>query len=128
MKLFLNAFLVLIVASCSTGYGSKLSSEKLDVYFQDKSLSSYADSLGAHWTKSGLLNDKKQSIFLLKDQKGYGVKIIAEKGSRSPNLRFDERIILEDFRAQLQKDVFKNKPTRLIICDEEFKPIYQLEK
>lgn len=127
MKITIIAALLPLVVACSSGFGSKLASDKLDVYYSDASLQSYADSLGSYWTKNGLTGSRKQSIQLEYSKKGYAVKIIRSQEFEKQDLSVEEIALLNELTVALSNEVFNKKAVNIVICDDEFKPIYTIE-
>ena len=125
MKLFFALFFIIFLSACDSGFGNKLASEKLDVYFDDKKMESYADSLGSFWTTNNLLGDRKQSIKLTKSNGVFEVRLIKSKEFLDIAMTDKESFLLEELRTKLQVEVFENKKTRIVICDDNFKELTQ---
>lgn len=124
-------FLILLLCSaygCSSGFGNKLKSEKLDVYYDDDSLASLADSLGGFWTKKELVGDRKQSIKLMKVNGRFNVLIIKSEEFESEELSPQEIQLLKDLRKEMQDSVFQNKRTSIVICNEEFESLLEIKE
>ncbi len=113
--------------SCSSGFGNKLASDQLDIYFEGKNLESYADSLGSYWTKNKLVGDRKQSIKLTQSVGKIEVRLIQSKEFESEALAPEELALLLDLKKDLKINVFKGKSIELFICDNEFKPKFKVE-
>lgn len=127
MKIWFVASFLLLLLACSSGYGSKLAGDKLDVYFEDASLQAKADSLGSYWTRNGLTGSRKQSIRLEKNKSGYQVKLIrSEEFKEQPSV--EEMFLLQELRSHLQDSVFDKKNTVLVICDMKFNPLYEINE
>lgn len=121
MKLILLIFTSLLFMGCSSGFGNKLSGDKLDVYFDDKELQEKANNLGEYWSKNGLIGDRKQSIKLTKSKKLLEVRLIRSDEFKSEELTVEELQLLLDLKQDIQLKVFDNKEIRLLLCDNEFK-------
>ena len=121
MKLILLIFTSLLFMGCSSGFGNKLSGDKLDVYFDDKELQEKANNLGEYWSKNGLIRDRKQSIKLTKSKKLLEVRLIRSDEFKSEELTVEELQLLLDLKQDIQSKVFDNKEIRLLLCDNEFK-------
>lgn len=128
MKPIILFFCLLILASCSSGFGNKLSGEKLDVYFDDKDLQQKADELGEYWSKNGLIGDRKQSIKLTKVNAIIEVRLIRSEEFKSEKLTVEEFQLLLDLKQDIQSKVFDNKQIRLILCDNEFKSEMEIKE
>ena len=121
MKLILLIFTSLLFMGCSSGFGNKLSGDKLDVYFDDKELQEKANNLGEYWSKNGLIRDRKQSIKLTKSKKLLEVRLIRSDEFKSEELTVEELQLLLNLKQNIQSKVFDNKEIRLLLCDNEFK-------
>lgn len=120
--------LLLTIFGCSSGFGNKLKSEKLDVYYDDTNLVELADSLGSYWTKNELVGDRKQSIKIKKSGEKYLVLIIQSKEFQSEKLNPSEIVLLKELRTDLQMTVFNKKPTSIVICNDEFESLIEIKE
>lgn len=127
MKIVVLIVLVLSTCACSSGFGNKLKSEKLDVYYDDSNLAALADSLGSYWTKNDLIGDRKQSIKLVKSGAKYQVLIIQSNEFKSEKLEPTEIALLENLKSELQSTIFNNKSTSIVICNDEFESIIEIK-
>lgn len=125
-----GAFIVLLlmIFGCSSGFGNKLKSEKLDVYYDESELANLADSLGSFWTKNELIGDRKQSIKIKKSAKRFQVLIIQSEEFKSEKLDPIELALLQELRADLQEKVFNKKPTSIVICNDEFESLIEIKE
>lgn len=123
MKIILIVVLICASFACGSGFGHKLKSEKLEVYYSDKKLEPLADSLGHYWTKNNLIGKRKQFLKLVETKKGIQVLVIQSPEFPTTELSFEENNLLDSLRKDLQIAVFNNKPTSIVICDNQFKPI-----
>lgn len=128
MKSIILFCCVLILASCSEGFGNKLASEKLDVYFDDKSLEQKADDLGEYWSKNELIGDRKQSIKLTKSKAIIEVRLIRSEEFKSEKLTVEEFQLLLDLKQDIRSKVFDNKKIRLLLCNNEFKSEMEIKE
>ena len=128
MKPIILFFCGVILATCSEGFGNKLASEKLDIYFDDKGLQQKADDLGEYWSKNGLIGDRKQSIKLTKSQAVIELRLIRSEEFKSEKLTVEEFQMLLDLKQDIQSKVFDNKQIRLLLCDNEFKSEMEIKE
>lgn len=125
---FLYAFLsLMIVHSCSSGFGNKLSGKDLDIYYDTKNLEPLADSLGSYWTKNKLVGDRKQSIKLTKDKSVFEVRLIQSAEFKNNELSPEEFVLLQNLQYDLSITVFKGKKMKLLICDDEFNTKFEVK-
>lgn len=126
MKIHFFIILIGILTACSDGFGSKLSSDKLDVYFDAKENMSLADSLGSYWTKNQFTSGKKQSIKLKETENYFALLLIESDTNSQSQLSFDEQFMFLDLKKELDSLFFKNKEVRIFACDNKFEPLYEL--
>lgn len=122
----LSLLIVFISSSCTSGFGNKLQGEKLDIYYPDKSDVEFADQLGKYWHENALTGSKKQFIQLEKETTFYKIKIIASAEFSHQSLTIDERMLLLGLQRDLNESIFKDLPCRIIICNNEFKELYDI--
>lgn len=126
-RLIALAFLIVSLSSCSKGHGNLLQSEELDVYFEFQEDEQLASSLGRFWKDKGFLGSSKQSIRLTKDDEYYFVQLIASQPNNVENIPFQEMKLLMDLQNELDTTVFKEAGTvQIILCNNEFKPLYNI--
>lgn len=128
MKIIFLLVLLLSICACSSGFGNKLKSEKLDVYYDEAKFSTLADSLGQFWTKNELTGKRKQSIKLTKTGTKFHVLIIQSDEFKSEQLKPTELALLQELRSELQTSVFHNKPTSIVICNDEFESLLEIKE
>jgi len=124
MYLFL---LILLVHSCSSGFGSKLAGKHLDVYYETKDLQPFADSLGNFWTKNKLIGDRKQSIKLTKNKGIIEIRLIQSVEFKDVEILPEEFALLHQLKHDLDSAVFPSKKTSLLICDDEFNTKFEVK-
>lgn len=119
--------LLFFVSACSKGYGNKLTDDSIDVYFDSKEDEILANNLGKFWKKKGLTGEKKQSIRLINDDEYFQVQIIANDPKSVDKISFNELKLLLDLQTELDTTVFKGKNScQIVICDNTFKPIFNI--
>ncbi len=128
MKIVFLVVLLLSTYACSSGFGNKLKSEKLDVYYDDANFATLADSLGSFWTRNELTGKRKQSIKLKKSGAKFQVFIIQSEEFKSEQLKPKELALLQELRSELQTGVFRNKPTSIVICNDEFESLLEIKE
>lgn len=126
--LFLLTF-VLLFQSCSKGYGNKLTAKNLNVYFESKDQEEKANSLGKYWQSKGLVGEREQNIKLSQSNDTYYVHLILSNEFKDQELTFNERKLLLDLQKELDSTIFKGEDgCQILICDNEFKPIFNINK
>lgn len=123
---FALVFFLGIFSSCSSGFGNKLQGEKLEIYFPNKDDEQIADQLGKFWHRKGLIGSKKQSIQLVKTEAYYKLKLIASETFDPQTFPVEERILLLDLQRELNDSIFAKTPCRIVICNNEFKELFDI--
>jgi hypothetical protein len=123
---FIFSFLMVVLVSCGQNYGNKLESKELDVYFSNSAVENLARKLGKYWKENNLLGAKKQFLRLDKSSNFYSIHLIHSGQFKVQNMSFDERKLLKQLQDSLQKNVFSNNEVHVLICDEQFNPLYDI--
>lgn len=127
-KQFALYFSILIFTSCTGDYGSKVIGENLTVYFQDNRDEAKATDLAKYLKKRKLLSGEKQDVQLVRIEDKYLVKVIANDIENAKKMPFDERSLLLNLQKELQDSVFSKTIVKLVICNNEFETIYDLNQ
>lgn len=120
---------MLILSSCSKGFGNKLEGNGFDVYFEFNEDESRANSLGKFWAKKELIGTIKQSIRLTKDDEYYYIQLIANNQESVNKMPYTELKLLFDLQKEIDSTVFKDtKSCQIVICDASFNPILNINQ
>jgi len=114
--------------SCSEEYGNKATGGNLTVYYIDKNDQSLASDLAMFWKNNDLLTDEAQDIRISRHKKVYHVSIIAREPKKAKKMSFEEQKALFDLQGMIRDSVFKKKKVDLIICNNQFEPILNINK
>ena len=128
MNKIIFLFLFITLFACSDEYGNKVKGGNLTVYFVNEKDQSLASDLAVFWKNNDLLIEVPQDLQILRKGDGYTVNIIAREPNKIKNMTFEERKALIDLQAMIRDSVFKEKNVDLIICDDQFKPILNINK
>lgn len=129
MRFLFLITVVLLLQSCSKGYGNKLTAENLNVYFETKDLEQKANSLGKFWQNKGLVGEREQNVKLSKSNGFYYVHLILSKEFKDQELTFNEQKLLLELQKEMDSLIFKgDKGCQILICDNEFKPLYNINE
>jgi len=121
--------LMLIITSCSKGFGNKLEGEGFDVYFEFKEDEALANSLGKFWANKELVGTNKQSIRLTKDDEYHFIQLVANNPSAVNKMPYAELKLLFDLQKEIDTTLFKNtKSCQIVICDASFNPILNINQ
>jgi len=118
-------FLIVILFSCSNGYGDKVSDKNVIVYFLEKNHKETAQKLLDFWIKEGFNSDKIQSLRILKfNKETVDLQLIASESSDPKSMSFEELKLFIELKTQLDSAVFKPQTCRIVICDGSFNPLF----
>ncbi|MBU2020214.1 MAG: hypothetical protein KJ941_11270 [Bacteroidetes bacterium] len=119
-------FLLIGLFSCQQNYGNKLESNELDLYYTRIEDENFARQVGNYWKNNNFLNDQKQSLQLDFIENTYYLKLISKDTSSLKNMSFEERNILITLQNDLRKEIFPKHNFNLVLCDNQFKPLYDI--
>lgn len=129
MKFLFLLTLVLLFQSCSKGYGNKLTAKNLNVYFESKDQEKKANSLGKFWQNKGLVGDREQNVKLSKSNGSYYVHLILSEEFKNQDITFNEQKLLLELQREMDTTIFKGDlGCQILICDNEFKPLYNINE
>lgn len=127
MKHGLTFLLFVLLFSCTHDYGNRVEGGKLNVFYTADADSSNAKKLAAFFRDNKLLTGKEQTIQLYRSKNSLEIRLIATDTSNLNRMPFEERKLLIDFQKQIESHLNANEPVSLIICDNQFKPLYRLD-
>ena len=122
-KTFLLFFLLLIV-SCSKGFGDKIESGNTTIFYTTKNEKIVAEKLAKYWIKNQIDGNEKQFIRILRYKEAYHLQLILREEFKSSALSFEEIKLFTELQSDLNKHVFTLLPCRIKLCDGNFKEIY----
>ena len=114
--------------SCSGDYGNKIIGEELSVFFVNSEDEQLAVDLAKYLKSRKLLSGNKQDVQLIRKGEGHIVKVIAVDPKDAKNMPLNERMLLLELQKELQDSVFTNNSVELMVCNEKFEPIYDLNQ
>lgn len=128
MNKIIFLFLFTALFACSDKHGNKVKGGNLTVYFTNEEDKSLATDLAILWKNNDLLTDESQDLQISRIGKGYVVNIIAREPKEVSKMTFAEHKALVDLQKMIRDSVFKEKSVDLIVCDNQFKPILNINK
>ena len=127
MKKGLVIFLITIVSSCSSEYGSSIVGDQLTVYFNSPSEEHIAEQIALYWKNNDLLTGQKQDLKVVESDDGvYVLKIIASEPKENFSIPFEQRKLLIELENDLNEKI-ADSPVEIVICNNQFKPIYNVD-
>ena len=118
--------LVFLVNSCTSEKYHRVTGGEFSVHFTETKHNSAAENLALFWKKNDLLAGKKQDIGLFRKGKTWFVHLVA-LDPKEP-LSFIERKLLLDLQSRLEVEVFKGDPVRILICNDRFESVYDINE
>lgn len=125
-KLITFIGVVSILASCATDYGHRVSGGNLTVYFENKKDANLAEKVARYFKDNDLITNEKQDIQLVRKGEIYLLKLIARETKEVKNMPAQERYELSRLQKDLKMTVFEGKVVQLVLCNDKFEPIYNI--
>ena len=101
---------------------------ELTVYFIDHQDEEYAKQLARFWKNNDLLTGKDQDIQLIRSDDGYRLNIIADNPDKVKPIALDELQALLSLQNMLNDSIFVEKSVQIVICNNRFKPILNINQ
>ena len=127
MKVIKIIFILFLFISCGKEMGSKIVGGNLSVYYLEKSDKDKAESIAKYWKNNNLIAVGKQDIQLVRFQDGYELRLITKNSKNVNKMPFNERKILSDLQRDIS-DSLKLKGLQLVLCNSNFKPIFNINQ
>lgn len=127
MKVIKIIFILFLFISCGKEMGSKIVGGNLSVYYLEKSDKDKAESIAKYWKNNNLIAVGKQDLQLVRFQDGYELRLITKNSKNVNKMPFNERKILSDLQRDIS-DSLKLKGLQLVLCNSNFKPIFNINQ
>ena len=124
MKKTFFLFFLLLIVSCSKGFGDKIENGNTTIFYTNKNEKVVAEKLAKYWIKNQIDGKEKQFIRILKFKEVYHLQLILREEFKSSALSFEEIKLFMELQSDLNKHVFTLLPCRIKLCDGNFKEIY----
>ena len=124
MKSTFSLFFLLLIVSCSKGFGDKIESGNTTIFYTTKNEKVVAEKLAKYWIKNQIDGKEKQFIRTLKFKEVYHLQLILREEFKSSTLSFEEIKLFTELQSNLNKLVFTLLPCKIKLCDGNFKEIY----
>lgn len=118
--------ILLTLTACMDDHGYKVQGDDLTVYFDRETDLEKATQVANFWKEKELLTGKPQDLKLSFVDSTYYLFVIANQGVDLSTMEFKERRLLLDLQGQLQDSLFKNNTLELVISDDHFKPLMNI--
>ena len=80
-----------------------------------------------YFKENELISSQKQDVQLVRLKKKLQLRIIANQSKDIANMPFEERKLLTELQTSLYKEVIE-APFELVICNDKFEPIFNLNE
>lgn len=124
--LLISVVVFLLATACSRDQFHRVSGGSFSVHFAQAGHEKIAERLAVFWKESDLLTGQKQDIGLFRESGSWEVRLISPDPESQIN--FNERKLLMDLQSKLESDVFENKPVRIVISNDRFEPVYDINE
>ena len=124
MKSTFSLFFLLLIVSCSKGFGDKIESGNTTIFYTTKNEKVVAEKLAKYWIKNQIDGKEKQFIRILKFKEVYHLQLILREEFKLSALSFEEIKLFTELQSNLNKLVFTFLPCKIKLCDGNFKEIY----
>lgn len=115
-----------LLIGCSSEFGNKIIGGELTVYYVDNSDMNKAEEIAEYWKENQLISGEKQDIQLIKIGEKYLLNMISNDVKNTKNMSFDERKLLLGLQKNIKESLFTDNTFELVICNNKFEPIYNL--
>lgn len=127
VKLLTKLFLcVLILVSCVDDHGNRVEGGELTVYFDRNEDLQLATAVAAFWKENNLLTGIKQDLKLFYQDSTHYIYLIKRDDAEIVSFDIKERKLLLELQSQLQDSLFKKSSLELVISDDHFKPLMNI--
>jgi hypothetical protein len=116
------------VTSCTGESGNKITGGNLSVYFDDASDKEVAKKIAVFWKDHKLLTGKEQDIKLIRSGEVHQLYLIAVDEKEAVNLSFRELKALTELQNLINEDSLSSMPIEIVVCDDQFKPLMNINK
>lgn len=114
--------------SCTDEYGNKVTGGNLTVYFDNEKDVELATDLAEFWRDNDLIASQPHQIRITRNKKGYNLNLIAREPKEVKQMSFKERKALIELQSMIRESVFKDKKVDLVLCNDQFEPILNINK
>jgi hypothetical protein len=120
-------FFFLILFSCVKGYGVAYVKNNLTVYYTIDSDLQSAKLLADFWFNNQLINNKKQFLRInYVPNKPRQIQLVANDPIAAKKMNFEELNLLQNIENQLNESIFKTAKIDLVLCDNRFNVVNDL--
>lgn len=122
---FFLLFSTSLFYSCLNGRENALEKDNTIIYFDHDKDEGYAKKVLDFWIFNKFTGKRKQYLKLSPDKNNntYLLKVIVRDDFKSKKIPFDDIKYFNDIQAQLNREIFVDKPCQIAICDSYFKII-----
>lgn len=107
-------------------HGNRVEGGELTVYFDRNADLDKASSIAKYWKDNDLLTGKQQDLKLTYHDSTYFLHLIKRKDLELGSLDLKEQMLLLELQKNLTDSVFQGADLELIISDDHFKPLMNI--
>lgn len=127
--IFLSSFILLTffgLTSCQQNYGNRLESNELNVYYSHNQDEELARKVAVYWKENDFLTQTKQTLRLNREGDVVHFQLLVSDKESIKELSFDERKQLLGLQKDVQRKAFGDTQVELVICDNQFVELYNI--
>jgi len=117
-----------LFVSCESDKGNKVTGGKLSVYFETSEHEELARETANFWRNNNLMTGELQDLKLESLDSVYRLKLIVSEDAKGFVLPATDRKSLMDLQTMLGDSIFGYGKIELILCDNEFKELENLNR
>lgn len=118
--------IVPLLFSCVDDHGNRVEGGELTVYFDRDSDLDKASEVAAFWKNKDLMTGSKQDLKLVFQDSTYYLYLIKRNEIDLSALDFNERRLLLELQGMLEDSLFNPFPLEIVISDDHFKPLMNI--
>jgi len=127
VKFIFTITFYLFIFACGSEHGNKVVGGQFTVYFTDVRDQKLAEKIAVYFKENELITSSKQDIQLVRLKKKLQLRIIASQTKDLSSMSFEEQKLLTELQTSLYKEVI-NAPFELVICNNKFEPLFNLNE
>jgi hypothetical protein len=127
MRKIFPIVVLLIFYSCVKGYGTAYVENNLTIYYTNNSDLQFAKRLAKFWFENKLIQNKQQFIRInALPNKSRQIQLITNDIKTAKQIGFEELSKLQMLENQLNSTIFKDAKIDVVICDNRFNVLNDL--
>ena len=127
-KFLIILITTIMISSCGQEAGNVVTGDNLSVYFVTAEDEPSATLIALYWKNEGLITGEKQDLKIERDGENLSLKLIYSELPEKNVLAFNERKLLMELQNKLNDSIFPDENLVILLCDNDFKTIININK